>query len=118
LRDPIPGALFEALVDDVTKLETESALGDLERMARWIATSGDRVGAMHVRLGAVQLLAHHGRPKDALDRFETIQGQWPLRGAKGQLHDARRYLLERGLDPTPYRAWKNALRLIAGAARR
>jgi len=66
----------------------------------------------------VQLLSHHGRPQEALERFERVQERWPLRGAKGQLHDARRYLEARGLAPTPYRAWKNALRLLAGGSGR
>ncbi|HTF88343.1 MAG TPA: class I SAM-dependent methyltransferase [Planctomycetota bacterium] len=116
LRAPIESSLFEGLVDDVTKLDTQSALADLERMAAWIGSTGDTVGAAHVRLGAVQLLAHHGRAEEALARFEAIQGRWPLRGAKGQLHDARRYLAARGLAPTPYRAWKNVLRILTPGA--
>jgi hypothetical protein len=118
LRDAIDSAEFEALVDDVTKLETDAALAQLERMADWIASAGDAVGAAHVRLAGVQLLAHHGRTDAALARFETVQGRWPLRGAKGQLHDARRYLAARGLDATPYRAWRNVLRLLGGGAGR
>ncbi|HUR27884.1 MAG TPA: class I SAM-dependent methyltransferase [Planctomycetota bacterium] len=118
LREALDGAVIEALADDVTKLDTESALADLERMAIWIATKGDDVGAAHVRLGAVQLLCHHGRPEEALARFEQIQSRWPLRGAKGQLHDARRYLEARGSSPTPYRAWRNLLQRIGlGAGR-
>lgn len=118
LREAIPSTSIDALVDDVTKLETSNALEDLERMAQWIAGSGDRVGAQHLRLAGVQLLTHHGRPADALARFEAVQAHWPLRGAKGQLEDARRYLSERGTTPTAYHAWKNALRFLVGGAPR
>ena len=114
LRDSIDSSLFEELVDDVAKVETVSALADLERMADWIASTGDRAGAANVRLSAVQLLAHHGQTEAALACFEQVQSRWPLRGAKGQLHDARRYLVARGLSPTPYRAWRNLLRLLGG----
>jgi len=118
LRQALDPALFEALADDVTMLETSSALADLERMADWIASTGDADGAAHVRLGGVQLLAHHGRTQAALERFEQVQATWPLRGAKGQLHDARRYLQARDLQPTPYRAWSNVLRRLGGGVGR
>jgi hypothetical protein len=116
LRAALDRALVTALPDDVTKLETASVLTDLERMADWIATTGDHVGAAHVRLGAVHWLAHHGRPAEALERFERIQSRWPLRGAKGQLQAARRHLEARGARPTAYRAWRNLLRRIGAGA--
>lgn len=118
LRGSLDSARFEALADDVTRLDTGSALKDLERMAQWIASSGDGAGAMNVRLAGVQLLLHHGRQAEALARFEELQGRWPLRAAKGQLHDARNTLAARGLTASPYRAWKNVLRRLSGLATR
>ena len=109
LLQPLSVASFEELVDDVARLDTPEALADIEAMARWIATTGDTLGAAHVRLGSVQLLSHQGHLSDALATFEELQASWPLRGSKGQLDDARRHLVARGLSPPPYRSWRRLL---------
>lgn len=113
LTRPLAPAALEALPDDAAALEPAGALADLDAMARWIDTTGDALGAAHVRLGGVQFLAQLGREREALARFEEVQGAWPLRGAKGQLEDARRYLLARGATPGPLRVWPRLLRALS-----
>ena len=118
LRAPLEPSAFEGLVDDAMRLDTGAALEDIERMARWIETADDPLGAAHVRLAGVQLLAHHGRLPEALARFARLQASWPLRGAKGQLEDARGSLAARGLRPEPYRRWARVLGFLGVAGGR
>jgi len=113
LRAPLAAASVEALPDDVAALELAAALEDLAAMAEWIAGTGDALGAAHVRLAGVQLLCHRGREREALERFEAVQAAWPLRGAKGQLEDARRFLVARGHAPAPLRVWPRLLRALS-----
>jgi hypothetical protein len=112
LRAALPQARIDALPDDVAALDAQASLADLAAMADWIESTGDSLGAAHVRLGAVQFLCHRGREREALERFETVQAAWPLRGAKGQLEDARRYLVSRTLAPSPLRVWPRLLRAL------
>jgi hypothetical protein len=113
LRKPIARAFFEGLPDDVARLDVAASLSELDAMADWIAETGDALGAAHVRLGAVQFLCHRGEERAALARFEDVQAAWPLRGSKGQLEDARRYLVARGLVPAPLRVWPRLLRALS-----
>jgi hypothetical protein len=112
LREPLDPARFDALEDDVAELDTAASLDDLERMARWVGSRGDEVGAGHVRLGQVQLLAHHGRLEQAAARFEELRATWPLRGAKGQLEGAQRYLVERGAAVQRLGPWSRVRGLV------
>ncbi len=112
LRDPIASSFFDALPDDVARLDPAAALGSLEEMATWIAATGDTLGAVHVRLGAVQFLCQRGLEREATACFEGAQTAWPLRGSRGQLEDARRYLVARGGVPAPLRVWPRLLRVF------
>lgn len=96
LRGALDPRRFDALPDDVAALDTNDALRSLDEMAAWIGERGDAVGACHVRLGKVQLLAHHGELRRAGEHFVELRATWPWRGAKGQLEGAERYLTERG----------------------
>ena len=113
LREPLAADALAALPDDAAALAPGAALADLEAMASWIGATGDALGAAHVRLAGVQFLSQHGAERAALARFEEVQAAWPLRGAKGQLEDARRYLVARGNAPGSLRVWPRLLRALS-----
>lgn len=115
LREPLRAASFEDLLDDAMRLDTDAALADIERMARWIAGTQDAVGAAHVRMSAVQFLLHQGHTREARASFERVQARWPMRGAKGQMEDARATLTACGVVPRPYRRWERVLTLLDGS---
>jgi len=115
LREPLDARKILELPDHVAQLDLKQSLEDLRRMAAWIESAGDPVGACHVLLGAVQLQLHQGRTAEALASFEQVQARWPLRGAKGQLEDARATLVARGLEPRALRRWSRILSFRGGA---
>ena len=110
----LPVERVEALVDDATALPARETLAGLERMAKLLEQVGDRVGAMHVRLSGVQLLLHLGRPKAAAALYEHLQQRWPVRGAKGQLRDARKRLEGLGLEVSEGSTLARVARAVTG----
>ncbi|MCY3002349.1 MAG: hypothetical protein NTV21_11145 [Planctomycetota bacterium] len=109
-------AQVEALVDDATALPARETLAGLERVAGLLEQAGDKVGAMHVRLSGVQLLLHLGRHKAAAELYEHLQQRWPVRGAKGQLRDARKRLAGLGLEVSEGSTLARFARAVTGSA--
>jgi hypothetical protein len=111
-------AAIEAMEDDVANIATQQALAELEAMARYLSEHGDAFGGWQTRLGGVRLLAHQNRLPEAVELFARLQDEWPVRGSRGPLDGARRYLSSRGIAnlPAPKPAALRWLRsLVSGA---
>jgi len=92
VRAPIPPLLLDSFETEVSRLDREQTLRQIDYAVALLKKEGDLEGAVNVSLAKVSFLSHQGRIQDAVQEFKGIQKKWPLSIPVLQLERVRTYL--------------------------
>ena len=93
LISEIPLELLNSFESNISFMNTEKTLQEIEWAGRMLIKDGDSIGGKNVLLGKVKFLSHQNKVDLAVKEFKEIQNSWGIFTSTIQLERARKYLL-------------------------